>query len=74
MRSVARCSIIPFTGSIELVENVDLAIVIMQLGDATRKGRTDPLDGLLASSSAAIPRAGHCHGRRPWTLGVFGSS
>ena len=52
----------PIHGVNELVEMSIIAIVFMQLGDATRKGRLTRSDGFYGLVQRRRPRAGHVMG------------
>ncbi len=60
----------PIHGVNELVEMSIIAIVFMQLGDATRKGRLTRSDGFYGLVQRRNPRAGHVMGAIFDFLGV----
>jgi len=60
----------PIHGVNELVEMSIIAIVFMQLGDATRKGRLTRSDGFYGLVQRRRPRAGHVMGAIFDFLGV----
>jgi TRAP-type mannitol/chloroaromatic compound transport system permease small subunit len=61
----------PIHGVNELVEMSIIAIVFMQLGDATRKGRLTRSDGFYGLVQRRNPRAGHAMGAIFDLLGVL---